>query len=224
MPKGRLDKILPFIEAHSISAETLDHFAGIPWTNQYLSNPAYRAIPTYGRVQKPDSSEDYLFAQTMNTPTTIPHFLTLQRTNFILPPESPKGSITLGTERRTTPYRAPEYPDCIVLVELGASGLDGHSGLLHGGIAGAILDETLGLMASLHLATLSRTGLSGFTASLNITYRAPVSTPGTVIVRNWVEAYEGRKWVCRGQIVDGSDVVLTEAEALLVSGARKVSL
>lgn len=222
--KGRLDQILPFLETHPIPTETVSHFAAIPWTNKYLSNPAYRAIPTYSRVPKPNSSEDHLFAQTANTPNTIPHILTLQRTDFAPPPESPKGSIVLGAERRVSPYAAPECPDCIVLVELGASGLDGHAGLLHGGMAGAILDETLGLMASLHLAKLSRTGLSGFTASLNITYRAPVSTPSTVVVRNWVEAREGRKWVCRGQIVDGDGVVLTEAEALLVSGAARGSL
>ncbi|EIT81292.1 HotDog domain-containing protein [Aspergillus flavus] len=207
----RLDNLLQFLETHPISKETLDHFA-------------YRAIPTYGRVRKSDSSEDYLFAQTMNTPTTIPHFLTLQRKDFFPPPESPRGTISLSAGPRTTSYRAPEYPDCITLLELGSAALDGHYGILHGGIAGAILDETLGLTASLHLAPRSQQGLLGFTATLNVTYRTPVFTPSTVAVRSWVEAREGRKWVCKGQIVDADGVVLTEAEVLMLTKVQKSTL
>ncbi|KAJ1715407.1 HotDog domain-containing protein [Aspergillus flavus] len=220
----RLDNLLQFLETHPISKETLDHFGAIPWIQKYLTDSAYRAIPTYGRVRKSDSSEDYLFAQTMNTPTTIPHFLTLQRKDFFPPPESPRGTISLSAGPRTTSYRAPEYPDCITLLELGSAALDGHYGILHGGIAGAILDETLGLTASLHLAPRSQQGLLGFTATLNVTYRAPVFTPSTVVVRSWVEAREGRKWVCRGQIVDADGVVLTEAEALMLTKVQRSTL
>ncbi|PBP17650.1 hypothetical protein BUE80_DR011551 [Diplocarpon rosae] len=41
------------------------------------------------------------------------------------------------------------------------------------------------------------------TAYLNVTYRKPVSTPGAVLVRAWVERVEGRKIFGRGVIEDG---------------------
>ncbi|KAE8158104.1 HotDog domain-containing protein [Aspergillus tamarii] len=221
---GRLDNLPQFLETHPTSIQALDHFAAIPWINQFLTNPAYKAIPTYGRVRKSDNTEDCFFAQTTNSPTTIPHFLTLQRKDFSPPPESPRGTISLSAGPRTTPYRAPEYPDCITLLDLGSPGLDGHSGILHGGMAGAILDETLGLTVSLHLTSHPKHGLSGMTASLHVTYRAPVLTPSTVVVRTWVGVREGRKWVCRGQIVDGDGVILTEGEALFVTGVQRATL
>lgn len=49
-------------------------------------------------------------------------------------------------------------------------------------------------------------------------------TPSTVAVRSWVEAREGRKWVCKGQIVDADGVVLTEAEVLMLTKVQKSTL
>lgn len=221
--RGRLDYILEFIKTHSVPEESLRHFAFIPWTNKHLSNSAYRAIPTYYRVLKPDNS-DCFFARTVSNPSTIPHVVTLQRKDFHSLPESPKGSLKLSLEQRQAPFPAPENPDCITLMELGPAGLDGHYGVIHGGMASAILDELIGLTVTLHLAPFATPGLVGFTASLNVTYRAPVPTPSTVVVHCWIEAHEGRKWVCRGQIVDKVGLVLTEAEALLVTLPNRPNL
>lgn len=211
-----------FISTHSIPEESLKHFASVEWTNKYLSNPLYEAIPTFSRVSK-DSGEDYFFSKTISTPSTIPHMVTLQRKDYSLPEESPKGTITLQPSQRQ-PIKAPENPDCIILMTLGRLGLNGHPSVLHGGVTCAILDEMLGLCAMLHQQHISGPRNSLFTVGLNVTYRAQVPTPSDVVVRVWLVGREGRKWLLRGQILDNDGVVMVDAEGLWVLTKRQERL
>lgn len=222
-PSEETDFLSQFISSHSVSQDALNHFASVEWTNKYLSSPLYKAIPTYSRVLKPDG-EDYFFARTIRTLSTIPHLVTLQLRDLVTPPETPRGQLQTR-KSHTEVTQVPENPDCIYLLELGHQGLDGHPSVIHGGMACAILDECMGLCVMLHdLQPASGRRESHFTATLTLTYRAPVRTPGEVLVKCWLVGREGRKFLTRAQIVDKDGLVLTEAEGLWVSAKRPEKL
>lgn len=216
------DFMTSFIATHQVPEDALRHFESVEWTNKYLSDPLYTVIPTFSRALKP-TGEDYFFSRTVNTPSTIPHWVTLQLKDFPFPPDSPRGTLKMG-QSHTETVKVPEHPDCVMLLKLGKLGLDGHPSIIHGGMSCAILDETLGLCVMLHHQHLSGPRDSLFTATLNVTYRAPVPTPSDVMVRCWLVGREGRKWLARGQIVNKDGVVMTEAEGLWVLAKRQEKL
>ncbi|KIW98573.1 uncharacterized protein Z519_00234 [Cladophialophora bantiana CBS 173.52] len=217
-----MDFMSKFITTHRVPEDARRHFASVEWTNKHLSNPLYKAIPTFSRVLK-DSGEDYFFSRTVSSPSTIPHLVTLQLKDFPKYPETPKGQLKLRTNHNEV-TQVPANPDCIMLLQLGRPGLDGHPSVIHGGMACAILDEMMGLCVMLHHQHISGPRDSLFTVSLNVTYRAPVPTPGDVLVRCWLVGREGRKWLSRGQIVDKDGKVMTEAEGMWVLAKRQEKL
>jgi acyl-coenzyme A thioesterase PaaI-like protein len=79
----------------------------------------------------------------------------------------------------------------------------------HGGIVAALLDETMGMVNSIH-------GMLGLTATLNISYLAatPVGVP--LVTRAWLESREGRKITIRAT-VSANDEVVVEANALFIA-------
>ncbi|KAK6586050.1 hypothetical protein PZA11_001107 [Diplocarpon coronariae] len=109
----------------------------------------------------------------------------------------------------------PASDEILALLKLGR-GLNGHIDTAHGGLLCVILDEMIGNAAEYQRSA----GTSTMTAYLNVTYRKPVSTPGTVLVRAWVERVEGRKIFGRGVVEDGEGVVCASGEALFLSVPR----
>lgn len=213
-----------FVKDNPIPQETIEHFSSIPWTSKYLNDPTYKPIPTFSRVLKPNG-EDYYFSRTISTELTIPQYLTLQLRDLKTTPVSPRGTINNNVPPAKRPTDIAELPHTISLLNLGASGLDGHPGVAHGGVLCAIMDETMGLMVLLHyfLATADRPREEFlFTVNLNVSYRAPVPTPGDVVVKTWLTGKEGRKWYSKGQILDKNGQVLTEAEAIWVLAKSKL--
>lgn len=220
-PEGA-DFLAKFFASHNVPEDALQHFRSVGWTHKYLDNPLYKPIPTFSRVLK-DSGEDYFFSRTVNNPSTIPHLVTLQLKDFPFQSERPKGQLKQRTNHNEV-TQVPENPDCVMLLELGQRGLDGHPSVIHGGMACAILDEMMGLCIMLHHQKVAGPRDSLFTVSLNVTYRAPVPTPGNVLVRCWLVGKEGRKWLSRGQIVDQDGKVMTEAEGMWVLTKRQTKL
>jgi len=216
------DFMSEFISANRVPEDAWKHFASIEWTNQYLTDPLYQAIPTFSRVLK-GSGEDYFFSRTINSPSTIPHLVTLQLADYKTPAESAKGQLK-GKQNPKDATPVPTHPDCIMLLAIGRPGLDGHPSVIHGGMASAILDEMMGLCVMLHHQHISGPRDSLFTVNLNVTFRAPVPTPAEVFVRCWLLGREGRKWISRGQICDKDGQVLTEAEGTWVLAKRDQKL
>jgi len=216
------DFLAKFITAHRVPEDARNHFLSVDWTRRYIEDPQYQAIPTFSRVLK-ESGEDYFFSRTVSSPSTIPHLVTLQLKDLPVLPDSPKGTFQ-PTRHHSEVTPVPEKPDCIMLLALGKPGLDGHPSVIHGGMACAILDETMGLCVMLHLQSLSGPRDSLFTGNLNITFRAPVPTPSDVLVRCWLVRKQGRKWISRGQIVNKDGVVMTEAEGIWVVAKREEKL
>lgn len=206
-----------FMKRHPVPQESLEHFRSIEWTNAYLQDPAYRPVSSFSRTTKPNG-EDFFFAETVNTEKTIPHYVCLQLQKFetsSVTKAAPQQMIATGKKVIAI---APDQPDCIFLLRIGARGLDGHPETLHGGMACAILDETMGFNAVLHNYNLDgpKRKHNLYTANLNTTYRAPLATPGEIIVRTWLEKREGRKWTLHGQIMDKNGIICTDAEGLWV--------
>ena len=221
-PTEQMDFLSKFMTSNRVPEDARQHFAAVPWTNKYLSSPLYKAIPTFSRVLK-ESGEDYFFSRTISSPSTIPHLVTLQLKEYPFKPESAKGQLRQRTSHNEV-TQVPENPDCVMLLELGRPGLDGHPSVIHGGMACAILDEMMGLCVMLHHQHVEGPRDSLFTVSLNVTYRAPVPTPGDVLVRCWLVGREGRKFLSRGQIVDKDGNVMTEAEGMWVLAKRREKL
>lgn len=215
------DFMSSFLTRHHPPAESVAHFQSVPWLNKYLSSPKYKIIPTFSRHLK-SSGEDYFFSRTINTPSTIPHMISLQLSDLKTPEPIPTTASTSDSSSHRTPTNVPENPDAVMLLSLGSPGLDGHPSVIHGGMSCAILDETMGLLVMLHDNNIRGPGPrdSLFTANLNVSYRAPVPTPSNLIVKTWLVSRQGRKWRSKGQIVDEDGKVLAEADGLWVVARR----
>src|ERR1700742_282349 len=110
----QMDFLSNFMTAHRVPEDARRHFASVEWTNKHLSNPLYKAVPTFSRVLK-ESGEDYFFARTVSSPSTIPHLLTLQLKDFPFKEESARGQLKQRTNHNEV-TQVPENPDCVMLL------------------------------------------------------------------------------------------------------------
>lgn len=85
--------------------------------------------------------------------------------------------------------------DVVTVWQLGAD-VCGHAGIVHGGMTAAMIDESYGYLLYLAKAT----GVMDFpvvlTASLEVSYKQPLTPNRPVCVTSWISTREGRKiWV-----------------------------
>lgn len=222
-----------FLEAVPARQADLDFFSTIPCARPYLSASAYKPIPSYSRQTKRDDTSETLLSNTINSPDTIHHLLLLAKhreksaqRDWIARLDN---NDSIETETETATKGGETEPDLVTLVHLG-SGLNGFRDTLHGGILATLLDEALGLCVEGCRAVAAdlegegegqRTEL--LTAELTMSYRAPVSTPGVLVIETWVKRRRGRKWFLEGRVVGEDGKVRTEARGLWISartGAR----
>jgi uncharacterized protein (TIGR00369 family) len=78
----------------------------------------------------------------------------------------------------------------------------GYTGVVHGGIIGTVLDETLGWATSLQSDRFA------FTAELTVRYLKPVISERPYHVVSWVAENKGRYWIAEGEVQDAQGVVL----------------
>lgn len=184
-------------------SDTTAPFLRIPWTRALLSKPNLITRAPDSRTLKP-TNEDSLFATTLKTPDTIRSCILVY----------------------TRPDPATEYIQEISTLATIGSALDGHPGILHGGIVASLLDEGMGVLQTVnherdHFLKVARgeaegetpeKGLGSFTAFLNVKYERPVRTGAAVQVVAWYTKREERKqWieaeVRQGGVVEGEDDV-----------------
>ena len=91
------------------------------------------------------------------------------------------------------------------------SGIDGKSGRAHGGFNALILDQMTGTVASLVSQSVAPA-----TATMTVDYKAPIETPGVVLVRGWAVERSGRKTWVKATVEDGQGKVLTSGKALFI--------
>jgi acyl-coenzyme A thioesterase PaaI-like protein len=104
-------------------------------------------------------------------------------------------------------------------------GMNAHPNLLHGGVIATILDSTLGNVIRQEVEGMVKGPM--YTAQLNVAYKSPVKTPGTIMSQGWVKSVEagGRKIWVEGVIsseVDGEVVIHARVESLWVVGKSKI--
>lgn len=182
-------------KATPIPQMTLDHFHSIPWCSTHLSDPDFRLVSMSRTLTQPGNGHS-LMAETWNTDKTITELLSMYR-----PPDSMTGQT--GEVRRFYTF---------------GSGMNAHPNLLHGGVIATILDSTMGNVIGQQLPEHPAT----FTVALNISYKKPVMTPGTVMARSWIFKWEGRKVWVHGVIESGNGDVHATAEGMWISAKGKL--
>ncbi|PWY77176.1 hypothetical protein BO94DRAFT_192548 [Aspergillus sclerotioniger CBS 115572] len=194
--------LTPFLHCSSPSLQSLLHHSD------------YLPIRTYSRIPKPFSGEDGYFANTLATPLTIPHVLTLRRRPHLLsalPAAPPVWPAPTGSP---TPVHTP---DLILLLDLATPGVSGHPSTAHGGVIATAMDEAMSYAVALY-APETGPRLEGeeedvpptprgmlYTAQLDIRYKSPVVAPGYLIVQAKVLARVGRKFWVRAQAFQPED-------------------
>ncbi|EON65373.1 hypothetical protein W97_04611 [Coniosporium apollinis CBS 100218] len=191
---------------HSLTPPS--HFTHLPWCASLLSDASWTIVPTSSRTPKP-STEDSFFAETLQSPRTI------------------RGCLPQHTA--PDPTSDPPIREVRILLDLG-DGLNGYPHTAHGGLVATLLDEAVGLLLAINMrfrpkearSKETETGINFFTAYLNISYKAPLMTPGVVLARAGVEKVEGRKRWFWARLEDGRGLVFASAEALFVEARPKL--
>lgn len=201
-----------------ISPTTIDHFSRIPLAQPTLQDPSFTPFPSSRQVTASGRGHT-LTGKTWNTPDTIRDVLSLSRPSSADPPDAP--------------FPHPEHVRAEVRRFYTFGGdMNAHPDLLHGGVIATVLDSTLG-----HAIRVAMDGGGGegegdatFTAQLNVRYRQPVRTPGTVVVTGWVVRVEGdwRKIWAEGCVEsdggEGDRVVNATAQGMWVKAKGKGKL
>ena len=89
-------------------------------------------------------------------------------------------------------------PQVVALVRVGEK-VDGHEGIVHGGIVAMLMDDVLGY------GFYSIGWPAAFTANLNIDYRAPVPAHSTLRIECYFVRQERRKLFWKVRVVDAHD-------------------
>ncbi|KAJ6139404.1 hypothetical protein N7471_005890 [Penicillium samsonianum] len=185
------------------------HLRTNSWANNLISSADYTPIQTDSRRLKPTTGEDGYFAQTLNTSTTIPHCLTLQRCNLTpVPAEAPTWlpATKQDAASATKPTPGLNPADIIMIFDLSSPGLSGHPSTVHGGIVATLIDEAMSLAVAAH--TNAPTALSTaednprgkiFTAQLDVRYKKRVATPALLVIKARVVGRVGKKFWVRAQ-------------------------
>ncbi|KAI7087681.1 hypothetical protein KC356_g3931 [Hortaea werneckii] len=192
-----------------------------PWIRALVAQPSTAIRIPSNRVSKL-STEDSLFAETLQTSRTFPECFIFYRDPALSAPRS-SSSGTSDDEDAESRIQEVHF-----LVRVG-DGLNGHPAILHGGIVAALVDEGMGVLQTVnheraHARSVQRENkargdrgehgggvrlsegggdglsslppLGSFTAELKIRYRRPVSTPGEVLCTARYVRREGRKeWI-----------------------------
>ncbi|KAL9122430.1 MAG: hypothetical protein Q9187_001011 [Circinaria calcarea] len=170
------------------------YFQLIPWCQKLLDDRDLVIIATPSRQYK-ESTEDALFAETLNTQETIRACLSFYK---------------------QPPLGVSHVHEVCMLVSLGYR-VNGYPHLCHGGIIATILDEVMGNLLTVN-KNMEHAAVRGtsVTAYLNVTYLKPVVTPLTILLTARFREITGRKYYVDASIEDGNKAVLAKAEALFI--------
>lgn len=191
---------------HDVLQSTVDHFSSMQCSRQHLEDPRFQIL-SQSRTVTDGGKGHTLMGKTWSTDSTIPHLLILHRDSLA------RGPLPHSEDERAETRRFYTF----------GGDLNAHPGLLHGGVVSCILDSTLGGAVGVTLAKQDA-GPPTFTVQLNVAFKKPIPTPGTVMVRAWVTKVEagGRKAWARGIIESEGGVVHALAEGLWLRPKSKI--
>ncbi|PIG86240.1 hypothetical protein AARAC_004697 [Aspergillus arachidicola] len=206
---------IEFITTVPIDQESLAFFSVRPSAAPYLSDAStLQPIPFATRFVKKDNSDTF-FSQTINTDDTISQALALIR----------KDILRIDPKLGERELQSSSDPDVVLLVHLGSQ-LNGFQDTIHGGVLASLLDEAFSccvesLSCCIDLKEQRAFNQRLYTASLNITYRQPVSSPGVYIVEARLGRRDGRKWFLDGRVLGEDGVARVEAKSLWIRAKDK---
>lgn len=90
----------------------------------------------------------------------------------------------------------------------------GYTGIMHGGLACALLDEAM-------VKVLWESGIPAVSASLGIRLAKPVPLGERVIIKGWVASRKGRVFNTAARLENEAGLVLAEAEGKCVQVSHK---
>ncbi|TID23150.1 gb [Venturia nashicola] len=180
--------------------ETLAHFHALPWCRPTLYDPDFRPYDM-SRTVSDNGLGHTLMGKTWNTDDTVREVLSFYKA----PTSTSRGEI-----RRFYTF---------------GNGLNAHPSFLHGGVIATILDSTLGNV--IKQGREDKIQGPAYTAQLNVAYKSPVKTPGTIMSQGWIKSIEagGRKIWVEGVVsseVDGKVVIHANVESLWLVGKSKL--
>ncbi|KAK6087699.1 thioesterase superfamily protein [Seiridium cupressi] len=179
----------------NLGALDLEHFQKISWCAEHLGKPGVKTwIPPRTRVPNADG-EHVVWSKTLNDPEAFSAFLAFY----------------------TKPEESSAMLDQVNVLLSCGKGLQGHPGFLHGGIVAAILDEVSGLLPTINRGRKALPNVSYMTGYLNITFKRPVRTPGTIMAIAKVSKVEGRRLLVKGTVQDGEGAILAESDVLFIA-------
>ena len=177
-------------------SEALSDFSA-QWCQDLLNSPDLVNLSTEDRRPQPTSDRivpHTLFTETLKSDTTIRAWQVLRAKHAEIDGLS---------------------PPVFMLMSLG-SGLEGHKGILHGGMMGAMMDYVMSMIA------LFTAGPNMVTAELNVRYKRSVSLPGVVLCRAKATKREGRKVLIQGTLENGTGTIFCEADSVCVLKKEKL--
>ena len=177
----------------SDSHHDLEYFKAIPWTREVLTSAAFTVIPTPSRKPK-KSTEDAMFAETLNTKDTVPAWLALRK--------RPLSNDSPITELR-------------FLLSLGYA-VNGWPNIAHGGMIACLMDEAMGTLLQLNARASNRIEQNTFTAYLKTTYLQPIPTPSVIMATARLGEVKGRKIVVNAVIENEKGDTMATGEALFI--------
>ncbi|KAK5172792.1 uncharacterized protein LTR77_002912 [Saxophila tyrrhenica] len=186
---------------------TIDHFSAIPYAQATLNDPRFQIV-SQSRTVTDDGIGHTLMGKTWNTDDTIKQLIVFSRPSHSNAP-------------LVFPQSESERPEARRFYTFGGD-LNAHPGLLHGGVISCILDSSMGGVIGMALAEQNLP--PQFTVQLNVTYKNPIRTPGTVMVRSWITKIEegGRKAWAKGVIESEGGVVHALAEGMWLRARAKI--
>ena len=191
------------VQCQAAAAAATTTTTTIPWDIEENDSYYYRKMDLPSR-----SSEisHVIFGQLLQN-GCIERYDVYQRINTTNNKNDNNG-ILLGEQQ---PRANDESPELIVAdIELG-SNLDGHEGIVHGGILAMLFDDAMGM-------AFSAMGIPmAVTANLTVDYRVPVEADSKVMIRVRLSRREGRKLYFTAQMTNHeASVVYAESTALYV--------
>lgn len=205
---------IPFVRNEKPPQDEIDFFSALPFSRPYLdSSSDYQPIPFLARHEKGNWSNEFI-GRVINTHDTVPRMLALMR----------KGDLSRLSQQSKPPavegavkavLQSPQNPGNIVFIQF-SSGLNGYKDTVHGGVLSAILDEIFGVCVEGYRVFVSGEKLTLVTAKMEVSYRAPVSTPSVGMAKVWFSRREGRKYFLEAVLVGEDGVVKAEAKSVWV--------
>ncbi|KAE8156550.1 HotDog domain-containing protein [Aspergillus tamarii] len=188
-------------------------FTKSPCVKAYLSSGLYQPVPFTAQFPAPDRTANSFFGRTINTLDTIEHAMGLvHRATFGLKPHP----TLLEAEIAKLDEEMRGDPPFILLVKAGG-GLNGFEDTIHGGVLASLFDEALSCCAEQCRASFSDAKTALYTARLDVSYGAPVSSSCILIIKTWLRQRDDRKWFLDAELFTEDGKVRGTAKSLWIS-------